>query len=53
MLTREGPRQGKRVKGCPGLGRPARASSNAMETREEQHVEVEKARVKRKKVKTI
>jgi hypothetical protein len=34
--------------GCPRLGRPARASSNAMETKEEQHVEVGKVRVKRK-----
>jgi len=30
------------------LGRPVRASSNAMETKEEQHVEVGKSRVKRK-----
>ena len=30
------------------LGRPVRASSNAMETREEQYVEVGKVRVKQK-----
>ena len=34
-LAREGPCQGKRTLGCSRLGRPARASSNAMETREE------------------
>ena len=34
--------QGKHTLGCPRLGRPARAPSNAMETREEQHVEVGK-----------
>ena len=34
--------------GCPRLGRPDRVSSNAMETREEQRVEVGKARVKKK-----
>ena len=39
--------------GCPRLGRPARASSDAMETRDEQHVEVGKARVKEKKLKTM
>ena len=39
-LTREGPRRGKRVLSM--LGRPARASSNAMETRKEQHVEIGK-----------
>jgi hypothetical protein len=35
------------VYSCPRLGRPVRASSNAMETREEQHVEVGKVRVKK------
>ena len=34
--------RGRRTLGCPRLGRPARASSNAMETKEEQHVEVGK-----------
>ena len=32
--------------GCPRLGRPARAFSNAMETKEEQHIEIGKVRVK-------
>ena len=30
-------------------GRPARASSNAMEMREEEHIEIEKVRVKKKR----
>jgi len=34
--------------GCPRLVRPVRASSNAMEMKEEQHVGLGKARVKRK-----
>ena len=46
-FTREGPRRGKRAWGCPRLGRLANASSNAMEMRKEQYVEVGKARVKR------
>ena len=40
--AREGPRRGRRTLGCPMLGRPARVSSNAIETRVELHVEVEK-----------
>ena len=52
MLAREGPHQDKHTLGCPRLGRPAKASSNAMETEEEQHVEIGKARVEIK-VKTI
>jgi len=32
--------------GCPRLGRPARAFSNAIEMKEEHHVEVRKAMVK-------
>jgi hypothetical protein len=31
--------------GCHRLGKPAKASSNAMETKEEQHVGVGKARI--------
>ena len=36
--AREGPRRGKSTLGCSRLGRPARASSSAMETKKEQHV---------------
>ena len=36
--------------GLPWLGWPARASSNAMETREEQHIEIEKEKGKKIKV---
>jgi len=39
--------------GRPRLGRPARPSSNVKEMKEEQNVEVGKARVKEKKVKTM
>ena len=42
MNARPGGIPSKRTLGCPRLGRPARASSNAMETREEQYVEVRK-----------
>ena len=44
--AREGPRRGRRTLGCPRLGRPARAFSNAIEMKEEHHVEVRKAMVK-------
>ena len=40
--TREGPHQGRRALGCPRLGRPDRASSNAMETKKEWHIKVRK-----------
>ena len=33
--------------GLPRLGRPVRASSNAMETREEQYIEIGKEKVKK------
>ena len=46
-LAREGPRQGKRTLGCPRLDRPARASSKAMEMREEQHIEIGKEKTKK------
>ena len=46
-LAREGPCQGKRTLCCPRLGRPARVSSNAMEMREEQHIEIGKEKVKK------
>jgi len=41
-LALEGPHKGRRTLGSPRLSRPARASSNAMEMREEQHIEVGK-----------
>jgi len=40
--------RGRRTLVCPRLGMPARASSNAMETKKKQHVGVGKARVKGK-----
>jgi hypothetical protein len=40
--------RGRHTLGCSRLDRLARASSNIMETKEEQHVEVGKVRVKRK-----
>ena len=40
--------RGRHTLGCSRLDRLARASSNILETKEEQHVEVGKVRVKRK-----
>ena len=53
-LAREGPRQGIRTAVCPRLGRPARTPIHAMETRDEQHIELEKIKAKRvKKIKVF
>ena len=51
--TWEGSRRSKRILGCSMIGRPPKASSNAIETKEEQDIMVRKARIKRKKGKTM
>ena len=48
-LARGGPRQGMRTAVCPRLDRPARAPPHAIETRDEQHIGLEKIRAKRVK----
>ena len=44
-LAQEGSHQGKRVQGCSRIGRPPRTPSDVAETKEEQQMSVEKARV--------
>ena len=51
--TWEGSRRSKRILGCSRIGMPPKASSNAIETKEEQDVVVRKAKIKRKKGKTM
>jgi hypothetical protein len=48
MLAQYEPCQGKRTLDCLRLGKLTRTSSNAMEMKEEQHVEIEKVKAKRK-----
>ena len=44
-LVREGPRQGKHAQGCSKIGKPPRTPLDVAETKEEQQMEVGKARV--------